>query len=116
MELKMFECIRSHITIPSDIWDLPNLTIQLLRFYEKIYQSVCFPKGCFLSNEILKEYSGMSSDSSISEAFKYFEASGKIKRVIDNGRRYLILVRDNKIDDCVCVGMNLPEGICDEGR
>ena len=75
---------------PSRIWNLPGITIQLLKFYEKIFQFWHQGNPCFLSNDALMEYAGMKSDSTLSDAFKYFEMHGEIKRITIKGRRYIV--------------------------
>lgn len=78
------------VVFPCRIWNLPNITLQLLKFYEKIFQYWNNGMDCFVNNDTLKEYAGMSSDSSISAAFQYFEKHGELQRSIKNGKRYII--------------------------
>lgn len=77
------------VMFPARIWNLPGITLQLVKFYEKIFQFWHQRADCFVNNKTLKEYSGMLSDSSISEAFRYFENLGEMRRVTKNGRRYI---------------------------
>ena len=83
------------VMFPSRIWNLPGITLQLVKFYEKIFQFWNKSHDCFVKNETLKEYTGMSSDSSISSAFQYFEALGEMKRIRKNGRRFIIQPRQS---------------------
>lgn len=78
------------IMFPSRIWNLPGITIQLLKFYEKIFQFLNKDCDCFVNNETLKEYTGMISDSSISAAFQFFEKNNELMRVMKNGKRYIV--------------------------
>lgn len=75
--------------VPSRILELPNLTLQLLRFYETIFQFWNHGKICFLSNDLLMERCGMKSKSTIQEAFEYFEGHGEIKREFKGKKRYI---------------------------
>ncbi|HEX3767536.1 MAG TPA: hypothetical protein VHT72_04130 [Puia sp.] len=78
------------VMFPSRIWNLPSMTIQLLKFYEKIFQFWHQGHECFLSNKVLMEYSGMKSDSTCREAFTYFEKHGEMKRILKGGKRYIL--------------------------
>jgi hypothetical protein len=78
------------VMFPSRIWNLPKITVQLLKFYEKIFQFWHQGHECFLGNKTLMEYSGMKSDSTVRDAFTYFESHGELKRVMRNGKRYII--------------------------
>lgn len=81
---------RSFVVIPVRILNLPNLTIQLLKFYEKIFQFWHSGNECFLNNSTLMEYCGMKSMATLSDAFKYFEDHQEMKRVQKDGKRYII--------------------------
>lgn len=76
-------------TIPSRIMNIPGITIQLLRFYEKIFQYWHHDHECFIGNDALMEHCGMKSESTISKAFQFFEKAGEIKREIRDGHRYI---------------------------
>ena len=78
------------LVIPGKIKKLPGLTLQLLWFYEAIFQFWHHDMECFLTNDALKERTGMKSDSTISSAFAYFEKHGLLKRITIDGRRYLV--------------------------
>lgn len=78
------------VMFPTRIWNLPGITLQLLKFYEKIFQFWHQGYECFLSNKTLMEYSGMKSDSTVRDAFTYFEKQGELKRINKNGQRYII--------------------------
>lgn len=77
-------------TIPSRILDIPNITLQLLRFYETIFQFWHHGKNCYLSNEMIKERTGISSTSSISKAFQFFEEAKEMYRVYLDGKRFIV--------------------------
>jgi len=76
--------------VPSRILDLPNITLQLVRFYETIFQFWNKGKNCFLSNELIKERTGMKSDSTVSDAFQYFEENKEMKRIYKGSKRYIV--------------------------
>lgn len=76
--------------VPYRILNLPGLTIQLLKFYETIFQFWHHGKDCFLKNDVLKERTGMQSDSTISDAFQYFEGHGEMKREMRKGKRFIV--------------------------
>jgi hypothetical protein len=76
-------------TIPTRIMDLPGLTLAFLRFYETIFQFWHRDEECFLSNEMIKKRTGISSSSTIQEAFEFFEKNNEIKRIMKNGRRFI---------------------------
>lgn len=86
----MSEYQPTFIVIPARIWNLPNITIQQLRFYEKIFQFWNCGRECFINNQTLKDSTGMISDSSISDAFQYFESHGEMRRVVRNNKRYIL--------------------------
>ncbi|HMH31923.1 MAG TPA: hypothetical protein VK543_02780 [Puia sp.] len=66
------------------------MTLQLLKFYEKIFQFWHQGYECFVSNKTLMEYAGMKSDSTVREAFIYFESHGEMKRTNKDGQRFII--------------------------
>jgi len=84
--------------IPKHIFDLPDMTIQLLRFYETIFQFWNNGAQCFLTNSMIKKRTGIKSDSTISEYFQYFESKGLMIRKIINGKRYIIQNNQIQID------------------
>lgn len=82
---------QSFFTVPYRIITLPGITIQLIRFYEKIFQFWYRDHECFIGNDELMEHCGMKSESTISKAFQFFEKAGEIKREIrPSGQRYII--------------------------
>lgn len=82
---------QAFFTVPNRIINLPGLTLQLLRFYEKIFQYWHHDSDCFIGNDALMEHCGMKSESSLSKAFQFFEKAGEIKRETrENGQRYII--------------------------
>jgi hypothetical protein len=87
---------QAFFTVPNRILNLPGLTIAFLRFYETIFHFWHKEQLCFLSNDALKERTGISSSSTIQEAFVYFEKHGEIKRV-QKGRRRFIIQPERKI-------------------
>ena len=86
----MTTAVHPFVMFPSRIWSLPGITIQLLKFYEKIFQFWHQGHECFLSNKALMEYAGMQSAATLSAAFTYFEKHGELKRVNKDGKRYII--------------------------
>lgn len=76
--------------VPSRILDLPNITLAQLRVYETIFQFINHGKPCFLSNEMIKERTGILSYSTINQAFNFFELHGELKRVLKDGKRYFV--------------------------
>ncbi len=78
------------VMFPSRIWNLPSITLQLLKFYEKIFQFWHQDYKCFIGNRALMEYAGMKSDSTVRAAFTYFESHGEMKRVMKGGKRYIV--------------------------
>jgi hypothetical protein len=90
LEVKMSEFKTAFFIVPSRILALPNLTFAMLKIYETIFQFINHDKPCFLSNDMIKERTGVSSYSTINEAFAFFELHGELKRVYRNGQRYFI--------------------------
>ena len=81
---------QAFFTVPYRVMQLPDLTIQLLKFYETIFHFWHVGNKCFLNNKSLKERTGMKSDSTIAAAFQYFEKHNEMKRVMKGGKRYII--------------------------
>jgi hypothetical protein len=75
--------------VPNRIMQLEGLTLQLLRFYETIFQFWNNGENCYLTNGALMVRSGMKSKSSVDEAFLFFERHGELSRTTRNGKRYL---------------------------
>ncbi len=86
----MSEYQSAFFIVPSRILNLPNITLAQLRVYETIFQFINHDKPCFLSNQMIKERTGISSYSTINEAFHFFELHGELKRVLKNGKRYFV--------------------------
>jgi hypothetical protein len=82
--------VHPFVMFPTRIWNLPGITLQLLKFYEKIFQFWHQGYECFVSNKTLMEYAGMKSDSTVRDAFTYFEKNSELKRVMRGGKRYII--------------------------
>lgn len=76
--------------VPSHVLELPEITLSFIRFYETIFQFWNHGKPCFLSNSMIKERTGIKSDSTINEAFEYFEEHNEMKRVTENSQRYIV--------------------------
>ena len=76
--------------VPSRILDLPGITLAFLKFYETIFQFWNHGKFCYLSNDMLKERSGISSSATIQEAFVFFETLGEMKRKTKGKLRYIV--------------------------
>jgi hypothetical protein len=75
--------------IPRHIRKLPGMTLALLDFYETCFQFWNKGKSCFLKNPTLKKRTGIKSDSTINDAFQYFEKHNVLKREFKNERRYI---------------------------
>jgi len=86
----MSEYQAAFFIVPSRILNLPNITLAYLRIYETIFQFLNHGKPCFLSNEMIKERTGVTSISTLIDSFKYFEAHGELKRITKDGKRYFI--------------------------
>lgn len=78
--------------IPRYIRKLEGITLTFLDFFETIFQFWNKNKSCFLSNALIKKRTGIKSDSTINEAFQYFEKQGVMKRIEKDGRRYIVPV------------------------
>lgn len=76
--------------VPGRIMNLPNLTMQFLRVYETIFQFWNKGRACFLSNKMIMERTGIKSESTVKEAFLYFEKHKELLREVRKGKRYLI--------------------------
>lgn len=76
--------------IPRHIRHLEGMTLSFLDFYETIYQFLNKGKSCFLSNAIIKQRTGIQSDSRINMAFQFFEKHGVMKRVYKEGKRFIV--------------------------
>lgn len=88
--------------IPRHIRQLEGMTLTYLDFYETCYQFWNKGKSCYLSNGIIKQRTGIKSDSRINEAFQYFEKHNVLKREYKNGRRYITpIFHDIETDDRV---------------
>ena len=75
--------------IPRHIRHLEGMTLTYLDFYETCYQFWNKGRSCYLSNSIIKQRTGIKSDSRINEAFQYFEKHNVLKREYRNGKRYI---------------------------
>jgi hypothetical protein len=76
--------------VPSRIMNLPDLILSYLRVYETIFQFWNKGKKCYLSNSAIMERTNIKSESTIREAFAYFEKHNELKRKTVKGKRYLI--------------------------
>lgn len=76
--------------VPTRILNLPDLTFAFLRFYETVFQFWNHGKNCYLTNEVLKERTGIKSIATIQEAFQYFANHNEMKRITKNGKRYIV--------------------------
>lgn len=84
----MFDTQSSFIVIPFRVWNLPNITMKQLRFFETMHQF--FHKGykVFMSNKQLMQRTGIKSTQTIAAFFNYFEKHNIIKRIYDeDGQR-----------------------------
>jgi hypothetical protein len=86
----MSEYKSTFFVVPSRILELPGLILSYLRVYETIFQFWNHGKDCFLSNDQIKERTGIASESTIRDAFIYFEKHGEMKRKTIKGQRYLV--------------------------
>lgn len=86
----MSDYVQAFFTIPYRIMQLPDLTIQLLKFYETVFHFWHTGNQCFLKNDALKDRAHMKSDSTVANAFQYFEKHGEMKRVMKGNRRYIV--------------------------
>ena len=76
--------------IPARIMYLPDITLAFLRIYDTIFQFWNHGKPCFLSNESIMERTGISSESTLREAFMYFESKGELIRRKKGKTRYFV--------------------------
>lgn len=76
--------------VPTHIRKLPGMTLAFLDFYETIFQFWHCGKECFLSNQMIKDRTGIKSDSTIAEAFIFFEKAGALKREMRGKRRFIV--------------------------
>jgi hypothetical protein len=76
--------------IPRYIRQLEGMTLTFLDFFETIFQFWNKGKSCFLSNSVIKERTGIESDSRINKAFQFFEKHNVMKRVYKNNKRYIV--------------------------
>ena len=86
----MSEFQQTWFTVPKRIMDLEGLTMAFLRIYETIFQFWNNGKSCYLSNAMITERTGITSESTIREAFIFFEKHNEITRKTKNGRRYFV--------------------------
>jgi len=88
--------------IPRRIRKLPGMTLALLDFYETCFQFWNKNKSCFLKNAVIKKRTGIKSDATINDAFKYFEKNNVLKREIVNGQRHIVpIFSDVEIEEGV---------------
>lgn len=76
--------------IPRHIRQLEGITLTFLDFFETIFQFWNKGKTCFLSNAVIKQRTGIKSDSRIVEAFQFFEKHNVMKRIFKNNKRYIV--------------------------
>lgn len=75
--------------VPSRILNLPGLTLAFLKVYETVFQFWNHGQACWLGNDAIKERTGIESDSTIREAFIFFEKNKEMKRKTIGKKRYL---------------------------
>lgn len=80
----------SFFITPYRIINLPGITLTFLKFYETIFQFWNKGLACYLTNTALKERTGISSSSTISEAFAFFEKHNEMQRITKDGRRFIV--------------------------
>lgn len=80
----------SFFVVPTRILDLPDLTMAFLKVYETVFQFWNHDKTCFLSNPMIMERTGIKAESTIREAFIFFEKHNELKRKKIKGKRYLV--------------------------
>lgn len=85
----MSEYKAAFFIVPARIMNLPGLTLSFLKFYETIFQFWNHRKNCHLSNASLKERTGITSSSTIQEAFEFFAHHNEMLRIVKNGHRYI---------------------------
>lgn len=76
--------------VPARIMALPNLTLAYLKIYETIFQFWNANSVCYLSNDKIHERTGISSHSTLMQAFAFFEKHGEMKRITKGSKRYII--------------------------
>jgi hypothetical protein len=76
--------------VPTRIMNLPGLTLAYLKIYETIFQFWNNKKPCYLSNEAICLRTGINSESTVREAFMFFEKHNELKRQVKGNKRYLI--------------------------
>lgn len=76
--------------VPSRIMNLPGLTMSFLKIYETIFQFWNHGKNCYLSNAVIMERTGISSESTLRDAFMYFEKHGELIRKNIANKRYFV--------------------------
>lgn len=92
--------------IPYRIFELPKVTFAFLKIYETIFQFWNHGCECYLTNEMIQQRTGISSPSTLSDAFVFFEKHGELKRTLKKGTRYLIQPQQ-KIKDKTSVDKGL---------
>lgn len=80
----------SFFIVPIRIMNLPDIQLSYVRIYETIFQFWNHGKNCYLSNSAIMERTGIKSDSTIREAFIFFEKYGELIRRKKGGKRYLV--------------------------
>jgi hypothetical protein len=78
--------------IPRYIRKLPGLTLAYLDVFEYLFQFWNRGQQCYLKNKTIMEKTGIESESTIREAFMFFEKQGVMKRVQSGRKRYLVLI------------------------
>jgi len=103
--------------IPSRIIELPNITLAYIKIYETIFQFWNHRKNCYLSNQAIMERTGISSESTLREAFIFFEHHGQLIRMSKGSRRYLVdpsnqieIIDEITMKDTKKVGVDLATG------
>jgi len=75
--------------VPSEIMDLPGLSIGYLKVYCSVIQFWNSSRPCFLSEAILCEKSNLGR-TQVYEALKFFEKHNIMKRIIIDGKKHII--------------------------
>lgn len=86
----MSEYKSAFFIVPSRILELPDLQLSYLRVYETIFQFWNHGKQCYLKNNVIMERAGIKSDSTLNDAFTFFEKHNELKRVYKGVKRYLV--------------------------
>lgn len=90
--------------VPSRILKLPELQFSHLKIYETIFQFWNHDKPCYLTNSVIMERTGISSESTLRDAFIYFEKHNELIRRKIKGKRHfiqperIIEVKDQPVD------------------